>query len=64
MALGPGKYDELCTKVRTEAKAGGVVLIVLRGDRGDGFSVQGPGEMVFVLPAILRQVADDIEASF
>jgi hypothetical protein len=61
MALGPGKYDDLCTKLRTEAKAAGVLLVVLRGDRGDGFSAQGPPEMLLTLAAMLRHVADEIE---
>ena len=61
MPLGPGKYDELATLVRVVADADGVVLIVLGGCEGSGFSVQGPPEVLGELPALLRLVADGIE---
>lgn len=61
MPIGPGKYDDLATYVRTEANADGVVVIVLGGDKGHGFSVQG--RIARDLPALLRFVADEIEAS-
>ena len=38
--FGPGKYDELCTAAREETKAVGVVLIVIDGEHGNGFSCQ------------------------
>lgn len=38
MALGPGKYDDLCTYVREKAKAEGAIVIVYGGERGQGFS--------------------------
>lgn len=62
---GPGKYDDLCTDARKAAQAaGGVVLIVLGGHRGDGFSAQLPTPNDLIrLPAILRRVADEIEAA-
>lgn len=59
--LGPGKYDNLCTYVRTTAKAEGVVLIVLGGESGNGFSCQMPLESQLTLPTMLRRVADTIE---
>lgn len=63
MAHGPGKYDAEATAARESAKAAGVVLLVLDGDRGSGFSVQmsSPG-MSVQLPGILRRMADSIEA--
>ena len=62
MALGPGKYDELASAAREVAEAEAVILIVLNGKRGSGFSVQGHGvDITASLPAILRGVADDIE---
>ena len=33
MAEGPGKYDDLCTYVREQANAQGVLLIVLVVER-------------------------------
>jgi hypothetical protein len=37
MALGPGKYDDLCIYVR-ERTGGGVLLIVVGGKDGGGFA--------------------------
>jgi hypothetical protein len=61
MSLGPGKYDQLCTQAREQAKAVGALLIVFGGERGDGFSMQATAAITVSLPAILRMVADDIE---
>jgi hypothetical protein len=61
MALGPGKYDHVCTLAREQAKAEGALLIVFGGEYGDGFSMQAPMTTSKALPAILRMVADDIE---
>ena len=63
MALGPGKYDDLCTKARLAAKAEGTLLIVFGGNKGSGFSAQIPFELLVGVPAILRTVADEIEKS-
>lgn len=62
MPMGPGKYDDLCTEVRQKAKAAAVVVIVLEGEHGSGFSVQAiaPG-INGLLPKLLRQVADEVE---
>jgi hypothetical protein len=64
MALGPGKYDALCTVARETAKAEGVVLIVLKGKFGSGFSVQADVELLAGLPEFLRNAADEIDRSF
>ena len=61
MALGPGKYDDLATYVRTQARAAGVIVLVIEGDRGGGFSVQATAEVTASLPVLLRRMADDIE---
>ena len=60
--IGPGKYDELCTRVRMEALARGAALIIIGGEKGDGFSVQGPLAITVLLPELLRRMADQIEA--
>jgi hypothetical protein len=64
MALGPGKYDEACTRVREETGAKGIILIVFGGQHGNGFSCQAPYDIQIRLPAILRDVADKIEGDF
>jgi len=62
MSIGPGKYDAEATWVRRRTKASGVVLIVLGGDRGQGFSAQATLEITLSLPRLLRTIADEIEA--
>jgi hypothetical protein len=63
MPLGPGKYDDLATLVRKQAAADGVIVIVLGGPAGPGFSVQGDAETTRKLPTLLRVVAHEIEQS-
>ena len=63
MPIGPGKYDDACTEARASTGGESVVLIVIDGDRGSGFSIQAPPSMVFMLPSLLRTVADEIEAN-
>jgi len=60
--LGPGKYDQLATHVREQAQALGVVVLVLEGAHGSGFSVQAPATVAMRLPQLLRQLATMIEA--
>jgi hypothetical protein len=64
MALGPGKYDAVCTVARDLAAAEGVLLIVLNGKLGSGFSVQGAPEIMGEIPRLLRQMADQIDQTF
>lgn len=64
MALGVGKYDDLCTYVRETAKAKGAAVIVIEGEKGMGFSVQMPLNHLERLPAVLRKMADDAEEVF
>jgi hypothetical protein len=61
MALGPGKYDEICTAARIAAGARGIVLIVIEGKRGHGFSLQAEEGWEKAIPGLLRKMADDIE---
>lgn len=72
MAIGPGKYDDLTTYCMEQAEAQAVVVIVIGGNRGHGMSakesqtvfevaIQTSRTLKRKLPAILRQVARDIE---
>ena len=63
MAFGPGKYDELVTEIRRKAQAAGVLLLVVDGNRGSGFSAQLSLELTLSLPEILRDIAKQIEDS-
>lgn len=62
MATGPGKYDGITTLVREQTEAYAVILMVIDGNRGTGFSVQTRDPaLVAGLPSFLRIVADEIE---
>lgn len=69
MPIGPGKYDAAATLARhavgiaDENPSGAVVLIVLNGREGHGFSVQADPATYLRLPRLLRSVADQIEQS-
>lgn len=63
MAVGPGKYDDLCTLVRERAQAQGVIIVVFGGSKGSGFSCQADLETTLGLPELLEKVAADIRAS-
>lgn len=64
MPPGPGKYDDACTVARESTQAEAVVLLVLNGDRGTGFSVQSHGEDISAaLPDLLEHMARQIRQS-
>jgi hypothetical protein len=63
MALGPGKYDDVCTEVRKKTQAEGVIVIVLNGTKGSGFSAQLPLLTQFEIARLLRRTADQIDDS-
>lgn len=60
--VGPGKYDEETTLVMDRVKARAVILIVFGGAKGSGFSVQATEPTMVELPAMLRGIADEMEA--
>ena len=59
--MGPGKYDDACTAVRTMTNAEAVLVIVLNGDKGCGFSMQAQSLVsTAVVADILEMVAKQI----
>jgi hypothetical protein len=58
---GPGKYDAAATVARASTKAKGVLLVVFGGEHGAGFSAQLPADLLLTVPAILRDMADQID---
>lgn len=56
----PGKYDAICTVARETAHAEGVIVVIIKGDHGSGFSVQGTLELNYQLPDILEFMAKQI----
>ena len=65
MSIGPGKYDDLCTYVREQAKAEGAIVIVFNGSKGHGFSAQLPlpPSELSTIASIFRDVARQIDES-
>jgi len=60
--VGPGKYDDECTQARMSTGADAVILLIVGGNRGHGFSVQCVNEdLQNFLPMLLRDVALSIE---
>jgi hypothetical protein len=59
--IGPGKYDAECTAAQKATNAAGVILIVVGGDKGPGFSCQATLEVTRILPDMLRQIANQLE---
>lgn len=61
--IGPGKYDKVCTEVREKMQAKGVLLIVIDGEKGTGFSAQLSATMLCdgTVSHILREMAAQIE---
>ena len=45
-------------------KANGVIVIVIGGNKGEGFACQATLEVTHALPSMLRHIADQIEADF
>lgn len=63
MAYGPGKYDDVCTQVREQTNAEGVIVVIANGDKGSGFSCQASPEMTANLPHLLESMAKQIRES-
>jgi hypothetical protein len=60
--MGPGKYDDVCTRVREETHAVVALIAIIGGDKGNGFSVQAVGGVPPAdLAAMLRHMAEQIE---
>ena len=55
--IGAGVYDDLTTVIRDKTQAEGVVLMIFGGNRGSGFSVQAPAEIMAKLPELLEAAA-------
>jgi hypothetical protein len=61
MPIGPGKYDDLCTVVRETAEAKAAIIIILDGNKGNGFSVQSttslsPNSLANILDRISKEL--------
>jgi len=63
MAIGPGKYDAECADVMFKLKADAVLLVVINGVIGNGYSVTTFNiDVLAQLVNMLRSLAAQIEA--
>lgn len=64
MAIGPGKYDDLCTyvaeKTGVTSRGGAAFIIVINGDKGSGFSSIGDLWTMMRVPDVLESMAKQI----
>lgn len=64
----PGKYDRICRQLQEDVQADAILMVVLNGIMGSGFSVgidtdaMDPKKTVAQIPAMLRQIANSIES--
>ena len=58
---GAGIYDEEATAIRERLHAQGIILAVVNGDLGSGFSVQLRPELRARMPGLLRRIAEQME---
>lgn len=62
-----GKYDAVSEEVLKQTEAAAALVIVVGGNKGNGFSMsidvmkKDIHEILFGVPFVLRQVADQIE---
>jgi hypothetical protein len=66
MSIGPGNYDEEATWVQQRTQAHGVLLMIVAGNKGNGFSIasfdiQATLEITLSLPKLLREMANQVE---
>lgn len=64
MPLGPGKYDKELCEALAKAKAKEGILLVIGGEKGQGFSCKIATEKLIAIPGILRSLANSIEADY
>lgn len=61
--IGAGRYDPECLAILDKTQAVGVILVVIQGNKGSGFSLNClDADVIMKLPQTLRMMADEIEA--
>lgn len=59
---GAGKYDDVCSQAREASDAKSIILMVIDGSRGCGFSIQSTDPMFCLhVPELLRKTAQLVE---
>lgn len=60
MTIGEGKYDAICTQIREDHNADAVVVVIINGHRGTGFSVQASPIAMLKLPDAFHNMAEEM----
>lgn len=60
MPMGPGKYDDITTLAREKTKAACVVVLIIGGERGDGFDMQIDAARIRSLPGLTKVIVDSL----
>ena len=63
MELGTGNYQDVVAHTRESQKANAAIVIVMNGQRGTGWAVQGEPDGIEHLPNFLEGIAADIRTS-
>lgn len=59
---GESEYESLCDMIMEETQAQMCTMIVIEGNKGNGFSTQSRSlQALHFLPSILRSMADSME---
>lgn len=62
MAAGKGIYGDECDEMQERTKAQTIVLVIIDGKKGSGFSMNSTDQSMHLkLPGMLRLMADEIE---
>jgi hypothetical protein len=59
--IGPSRYEPETVELRQRLNADSVILIVVGGTRGNGFSITANASVLPVISRVLRAAADKIE---
>lgn len=52
-----GRYDDYADRLQKELQSQGVVLIVIGGEKGSGFSIAATPAVVVDMPSVLHEIA-------
>jgi len=62
MAIGPGKYDDICTVIREMTGASCAMIVIIDGTKGSGFSIQSHSTILNSdnIATLLENIANQI----
>jgi hypothetical protein len=63
MRSGSGQYADIAEYVHKETDAEAVVIIIINGNKGNGYEIRSHPDHQARIPLLLRLTADDLERS-